>query len=203
MRVSLVWITPDAEQVIGYCARVSSPENQGKDATKLLRSCVERAEWSPFEMASACVEITTSRAIGRQILRHRSFSFQEFSQRWAEAVEFEPVALRKEVRGHGASSEEHWDSWSPGEIDDLQEQIGGVYRRLLERGVARECARMILPECTQTRLYMSGTIRSWLHYLNLRLKKPTQLEHRRVAWAIVEALQPHLPLLLDGSSMEQ
>lgn len=181
-----------SDNLIAYCARVSSPQNQGKieTAPRLIRYLIDHKHWSPFEMASMCVEITTSRAIAQQILRHRSFSFQEFSQRYAMATEFEPIELRRQGETNRQGGEEVFDP----EIDvaDWSElasaRIGGllahcklVYDELIQAGVAKECARFILPLTTQTRLYMHGTVRSWIHYLEQRLDLHAQKEHRLIA----------------------
>jgi len=200
----LVWITPDAEQTIEHCARVSNPKAQDKvDTTgKLLRYLVTHKHWSPFEMASACVEITTTRDISAQILRHRSFSFQEFSQRYAEVTQRPemPEWRRQDITNKQNS------------IDDLSEEVlreadwisaeafvaaQRAYDRLLELGVAKECARKVLPINSPTRLYMSGTIRSWIHYLSVRRGPETQLEHRLIANEIYQTLNKEMPNLWE------
>ena len=202
--VKLIWITPEAEQQIEYCARVSNPKGQDKiDTTgKLLRYLVKHKHWSPFEMASACLEITTTRDISAQILRHRSFSFQEFSQRYAEVTQRPelPEWRRQDVTNKQNS------------IDDLSEEVLSeanqltanafiaaqrAYDRLLELGVAKECARKVLPINSPTRLYMSGTIRSWIHYLSVRRGPETQLEHRLIANEIYQTLNKEMPNLWE------
>jgi thymidylate synthase (FAD) len=202
--VKLIWITPDAEQQIEYCARVSNPKGQDKiDTTgKLLRYLVKHKHWSPFEMASACVEVTTTRDISAQILRHRSFSFQEFSQRYAEVQQLPelPHWRRQDTTNRQNS------------IDDLSEEVLSeadqltanafiaaqrAYNRLLELGVAKECARKVLPMNSPTRLYMSGTIRSWIHYLSVRRGPETQLEHRLIANEIYQTLNKEMPNLWE------
>jgi len=200
----LVWITPDAEQQIEYCARVSNPKGQDKvDTTgKLLRYLVKHKHWSPFEMASCCVEINTTRDISAQILRHRSFSFQEFSQRYAEVTQRpEMPQWRRQDTANRQNS-----------IDDLSEEVlreadwvsaeafvvaQRAYDRLLELGVAKECARKVLPINSPTRLYMSGTIRSWIHYLSVRRGPETQLEHRLIADEIKNILNKQMPNLWE------
>ena len=202
--VKLIWITPEAEQQIEYCARVSNPKGQDKiDTTgKLLRYLVTHKHWSPFEMASACVEITTTRDISAQILRHRSFSFQEFSQRYAEVQQRpEMPQWRRQDTANRQNS-----------IDDLSEEVlreadwvsaeafvaaQRAYDRLLELGVAKECARKVLPMNSPTRLYMSGTIRSWIHYLSVRREVGTQLEHRLIANQIYQVLNKEMPNLWE------
>ena len=202
--VKLIWITPEAEQQIEFCARVSNPKGQDKiDTTgKLLRYLVTHKHWSPFEMASACVEITTTRDISAQILRHRSFSFQEFSQRYAEVSQLiEQPQWRRQDQANRQNS-----------IDDLSEEVlreadwvsaeafvtsQRAYDRLLELGVAKECARKVLPINSPTRLYMSGTIRSWIHYLSVRRGPETQLEHRMIATQIFQILNKEMPNLWE------
>ena len=205
--VKLIWITPDAEQQIEYCARVSNPQGQDKiDTTgKLLRYLVKHNHWSPFEMASACVEITTTRDISAQILRHRSFSFQEFSQRYASTnllgntvvpeLRLQDVTNRQNSIQVTNQSEE-LDVFAS-EIGDLFDQAEDLYLRLLDAGIAKECARKVLPINSPTRLYMSGTIRSWIHYLSVRRGPETQLEHRLIANEIYQILNKEMPNLWE------
>lgn len=184
--------TPDrapmsAEDIIAYCARVSNPKNQMNTATapKLLKFLIKHKHWSPFELVNMCVEIETSRAIAAQILRHRSFSFQEFSQRYSQATELEPLALRKPAeKNRQSSSEEIEDCKLTAKARAAQFEAMAVYDDLIEAGVAKECARAVLPLGTQTMMYMNGTVRSWIHYINLRTEENTQKEHREVAKAI-------------------
>lgn len=179
-----------SDNLIAYCARVSSPQNQNKveTAPRLIRYLIDHKHWSPFEMASMCVEITTSRAIAQQILRHRSFSFQEFSQRYATATEFEPIELRRQGATNRQGGEEVFDPFLPAfdcnastAIHDYLDYGARLYAALLEAETAKECARFILPLTTQTRLYMHGTVRSWIHYLEQRLDPHAQKEHRLLA----------------------
>lgn len=197
-QVKLVWVTPKAEELIARLARVSNPKNENNpEYVKLLSYLIKHKHWSPFEMASMCVEITTTRAIAPQILRHRSFSFQEFSQRYAEAIDADVPQLRRQDKKNRQNS-----------IDDLpfelkiefQDKINNLfddsfdlYNDMLAHGVAKECARSVLPLNTQTRLYMSGTIRSWLHYIDLRGDDSTQLEHRQIARQVGQILAHNLP----------
>lgn len=176
-----------AEELIVYCARVSNPSNQNNMATapRLLQYCIRHGHWSVFEQASMTVEIKTSRAIAAQLLRHKSFSFQEFSQRYSEAVGIEPVELRRQAEKNRQSSTEVIE----GEVinstlERFFKNARSMYDTLLTSGVARECARMVLPLATSTTLYMSGTCRSWIHYLQVRLDEHTQKEHREIAQAI-------------------
>lgn len=208
MNVKLVTITPDAEHIMAYCARVSSPQNQStKPPDRLLRYCMEHGHWSVFEMADATFEIETSRAISSQILRHKSFSFQEFSQRYAEATEFENFDLRKQAEKNRQSSVEYLDNDIAVEYGDrifaLHEQTKILYADMLDDGVARECARMILPMCTTTRLYMKGSIRSWIHYLQVRCDPATQLEHRQIAEAIRDVLAEALPTIAQAAAWKE
>lgn len=206
MNAKLVWITPEPEEVIGYCARVSSPKNQGKDAAGLLRYCIRHNHWSPFEMASACMEIETTRAISAQILRHRSFSFQEFSQRYAE-VEQPPRDPDQRLAGatnRQSSLPVDWSNttlYQQHAVKAAQEAIRAswdAYVSLVDSGFATETARFVLPLCTPTRLYMSGTIRSWLHYVDLRKKSDTQEEHRKIAENVHAILLRHLPITIGA-----
>ena len=196
----LVWVTPDAEQLIGKIASVSNPANEDNpNVEKLIRYLIKHKHWSPFEMASMCVEIKTTRAIAPQILRHRSFSFQEFSQRYAVATEINVPDLRRQDLKNRQNS---IDDLPEEKVEFLQQQIDNHYRSsldiyssMLEYGVAKECARSVLPLSTATRMYMSGTIRSWLHYVDLRGDNGTQLEHMQIARAIGEILADQVPTI--------
>jgi len=196
----LVWVTPDAEQLIGKIARVSNPANEDNpNVEKLIRYLIKHKHWSPFEMASMCVEIKTTRAIAPQILRHRSFSFQEFSQRYAVATEISVPDLRRQDLKNRQNS---IDDLPEEKVQFLQQQIDNHYRSCLDiynsmlgYGVAKECARSVLPLSTATRMYMSGTIRSWLHYVDLRGDNGTQLEHMQIARAIGEILADQVPTI--------
>ena len=194
----LVWVTPDAEQLIGKIARVSNPANEDNpNVEKLIRYLIKHKHWSPFEMASMCVEIKTTRAIAPQILRHRSFSFQEFSQRYAIATEINVPDLRRQDMKNRQNS---IDDLPDEKVEFLQQQIDNhyrsamdIYNSMLDSGVAKECARSVLPLSTATRLYMSGTIRSWLHYVDLRADNGTQLEHMQIARSIGDILADQVP----------
>ena len=204
MTVKLVWITPNAQQVISDCARVSNPANQGKDGTKLINYLIENKHWSPLEMASACFEIETTRDIARQILRHRSFSFQEFSQRYADVSAIQDEYIYREARLQDAknrqnsieNTDEELQSWFDYQVHYIQYVAKQIYEEALERGIAKEQARCVLPEgLTMSRLYMQGTIRSWKHYVDLRSGNGTQREHQLIAQAIGEQLKEQLPNL--------
>jgi len=196
----LVWITPDAEKLVGKIARVSNPENEDNpDYEKLLKYLIKHKHWSPFEMASMCVEIETTRAIAPQILRHRSFSFQEFSQRYSVAMETELPILRRQDSTNRQNSFDDLDTqqkvFAEMEIKEIFNQAQHCYEALLEMGVAKECARAVLPLNTKTRMYMSGTIRSWLHYCDLRAWHGTQWEHTQIALQIMNILRDNVPTI--------
>lgn len=202
--VNLVWITPNAEEVIGYCARVSSPDNQDNpDVSNLLRYCVKNAHWSIFEMASACIEINAPRDISRQILRHRSFSFQEFSQRYADVSKlpftgYREARLQDTKNRQNSVSTENADllNWWEDRQAELLWGLETTYKQALEKGIAKECARVILPEgLTPSRVYMSGTIRSWIHFCNVRQGNGTQKEHIEIADKIAKIFETELPTI--------
>jgi thymidylate synthase (FAD) len=197
----LVWITPNAEALIGKIARVSNPSNEDNpEVEKLIKYLIKHKHWSPFEMASMCVQITTTRAISPQILRHRSFTFQEFSQRYAIPTDsFATVLpeLRRQDYDNRQNSiddlEEETQEYYQQRIDDHFRESVRLYESLLHSGLAKECARSVLPINTVTKLYMSGTIRSWLHYVALRGDNGTQKEHMSIARSVGEILDTELP----------
>jgi len=204
----LVSITPNAEEQIVYMARVSNPSNQNnmETAPRLIRYLIKHKHWSPFEMASMQVEINTTRAIAAQVLRHRSFSFQEFSQRYSSAGDLPAIGLphlrSQDLKNKQASH----DDLDPEMVELMNKQIQQIYHStfdyyeyLLERGVAKECARSILPLGTPTRLYMSGSIRSWIHYIQIRAGVETQLEHRLIAQAVKDIFQEQLPSVYEAA----
>ena len=210
MNVKLVSITKSMvegkelspEELIVYVARVSNPANQMNTETsdKLLSYLAKNKHWSPFEMVDMTVEIVTSRGIAQQILRHRSFSFQEFSQRYDEVTDFEPVQLRKSGALNRQSSLEVFDPNLNGNpicasrlIENHLKEGEFLYKSLLAAGVAKECARFVLPITTQTKIHMKGSIRSWIHYLQIRCDGHTQLEHREIAFAILDVFKTNLP----------
>lgn len=208
MKVSLVALTQShipgittAEDIIVYAARVSNPTNQLNTETgeRLLRYCIRHGHWSVFETASMTLEIQTSRAIAAQILRHRSFTFQEFSQRYSEVEHFEPFELRRQAETNRQSS---CQTMRNQDLEyNIRRFIGGaeaLYRELLDAGVARECARMVLPLCVQTTLYMTGSVRSWIHYFQQRLSEHTQKEHREVAQAAYEIFKQQFPTIANA-----
>lgn len=211
MQVKLVSVTKSLveekelspEQLIVYVARVSNPSNQlnAESSDKLIAYLIKHKHWSPFEMVDMCVEIVTSRGIAQQILRHRSFSFQEFSQRYAEVTDFEEVQLRKSGTTNRQSSTEVFNPQIiEGNFGHAADLIGAhiqasefLYKKLLESGVAKECARFVLPITTQTKIYMKGSIRSWIHYLQIRCDEHTQLEHRQIAIEIQSVFKNQFP----------
>lgn len=203
-KVKLIWATPNGEDLVAYMARVSNPANQNNKETsaKLLQYLVRNKHWSPFEMVSACVEIETTRDIGRQILRHRSFAFQEFSQRYAEVNQFETGECRLQDTKNRQNSllnedRELADIWEKGQQRLIQDSTE-LYQWALNNGIAKEVARKVLPEgLTGSRMYMTGTLRSWIHYLQVRLDPSTQKEHREVAEKILVALQKDFPNILE------
>ena len=205
---NLVSITPDAEELIAYCARVSNPANQNntQTASRLLKYLIKHRHWSPFEMANMVVEIKTSRAIAAQILRHRSFSFQEFSQRYAEveSIPSPPYLRRQDTKNRQNSIDDldvHTKLYWQNEIDELYQKSQDVYQRMLKQGIAKECAREVLPIGSDTTLYMNGTIRSWLHYIDLRAAPETQLEHRRIAEGCKMLINDNMPDVYEAMWM--
>ncbi len=199
MNVKLISITPDAEKNIMFMARVSNPNNQNSDNPKLLDYCIKQQHWSIFEMAHMTVEIETSRAISAQILRHKSFSFQEFSQRYAEAQTYEKYEARRQDTKNRQNSiddmSEEDKQWFSEAQSYIAEMAFSKYEAALAKGIAKEQARMLLPMSSSTKLYMSGNIRSWLTYLDLRCDVATQLEHREIANAIKEVFIKELPII--------
>lgn len=188
MSVSLVWATPDAENLIAYMARVSNPQNQDNEETapKLLQYLIKHKHWSPFEMVNVCMEIEVTRDIARQILRHRSFSFQEFSQRYATPTEFEYFDARLQDKKNRQNSIPTEDRELIRLWGEKQQQIisaaGDAYDWGMNNGIAKELLRKVLPEgLTVSRMYMNGTLRSWIHFCDIRCSQETQLEHREVA----------------------
>jgi len=201
----LIHITPEAEELISYMARVSNPSNQTNTQTsaRLIKYLIEHNHWSPFEMVNMCVQIETTRSIAAQILRHRSFSFQEFSQRYAEVTS---PSVIPELRRQDTKNRQNSIDDIPYKtkdimievISDLYEHSERVYKELLEAGVAKECAREVLPLATPTKMYMNGTIRSWLHYCDLRTANGTQREHAQIAGQVQDLLYQHLPNVCEA-----
>jgi len=202
VKVREIWSTPDGERLIAYMARVSNPTNQVIDAPheKLIGYLMRNKHWSPFEMVHACLEIETTRDIARQILRHRSFSFQEFSQRYAVADGYEYSEARAQDDKNRQNSlpinDKNQQEWWRQMQERVIKECRFVYERALEHGIAKEVARKLLPEgLTTSRMYMTGSIRSWLHYIDVRTDPSTQKEHREVAEECRSVLQLKFPLL--------
>jgi len=208
MNVSLVSITQpfisdlkSPEDIIAYCARVSNPTNQlnTKTAPKLLKFLIKHKHWSPFEMVDMTLEIKTSRAIAAQILRHRSFSFQEFSQRYSQAQVLEKLELRKQAdKNRQSSTDQYQNSTLQAKVREHVAKGISLYNNLIEDGVAKESARMILPLTVETTMYMKGNIRSWAHYIDLRTEENTQKEHREIAEACKEIFKQNLPTVSEA-----
>ena len=204
MNVKLQWATPDIDRQIMFMARVSNPANQNSESSRLLHYCMEHGHVSPFEMASACLEINTTRDIGRQILRHRSFSFQEFSQRYQDATqlgEFVSRECRLQDPTNRQNSLECDDVWLAARWAVMQDSVARMaleaYECALEAGIAKEQARVLLPEgLTPSRLYMAGTMRSWIFYLKQRLDPSTQKEHRDLAKQALAILREVAPITM-------
>ena len=207
MNVNLVWATPSAEEMIVKMARVSAPANQDNmdTAPRLLRYLIKHKHWSPFEMANMTVEIETTRSISAQIIRHRSFSFQEFSQRYADVNELGSAVIPHLRRQDHSNRQNSIDDLSSEDVanyyrrvSQLFEDAEHLYKEMVSQGIAKECARNILPLGTQTRLYMNGTIRSYIHYLQVRTGPETQLEHRNVALEIQKIFIEQFPIVSDA-----
>jgi len=210
MSVSLVSVTQpvipglkDAESIVGYCARVSNPANQFQEPKRLLKYCIKNKHWSIFEMANMVVEIKTTRAIAAQILRHRTFTFQEYSQRYAEVTDG-PLIVEARIQDtqNRQNSYETVDqdlkSWWDREQRALYDQSVNLYERAIERGIAKESARFVLPLSAPTRMYMNGTIRSWIHYIDLRSANGTQKEHKEIAVACKDIFKEQFPVIADA-----
>ena len=189
-QIKLVSVTPDAEKHMAYVARVSNPKNQDNDKfAGLLKYCIKHGHWSVFEQAYMTVEINTTRGLAAQILRHRSFTYQEFSQRYADtnllSEQIPLPKLRRQDKKNRQNSTDDVDPFTVQKYDILMEEhfkaSMDLYNKMLEDGIAKECARFVLPLCTPTRIYMTGSCRSWIHYINLRSAHGTQKEHMDVA----------------------
>ena len=197
--VQLVHVTPDAESLIAYMARVSNPDNQDNpESERLIRYLIKHKHWSPFEMVNMCVQIETTRSVAAQILRHRSFSFQEFSQRYAQVAEPSMIPqLRRQDTKNRQNSIDDLDFYTVKDftvkINSLFELSESLYNEMLAAGVAKECARDVLPLSTPTKLYMNGTLRSWLHYTDLRCANGTQYEHKLIADQVKDLIEHEFP----------
>lgn len=203
--VKVVWATPEGEDLIAYMARVSAPENQDnkESGPKLVKYLIKHKHWSPLEMVNVCMEIETTRDIARQILRHRSFSFQEFSQRYAVAQGFVFSEARMQDNKNRQNSIDTDDLylnnwWNAAQVR-VQCEAELMYKSALEKGIAKEQARKLLPEgLTMSKMYMNGTLRSWLHYVDIRCDKATQKEHREVAEKCRDELTKLFPNTMEA-----
>jgi len=206
MNVELISITPDAEKTMAHIARVSNPDNQDNPKyAGLLRYCIKHNHWSVFEQSSMTLQIETTRAIAAQILRHRSFTFQEFSQRYAASTKLGTLQLPKLRKQDDKNRQNSTDDLDPKIIESLNMQMGtlfgsamALYNQMLELGVAKECARMVLPLCTPTKLYMTGSCRSWIHYIELRSAHGTQKEHMDIAEACRKVFTEQFPSVSEA-----
>ena len=210
MKVNLVTVTPDAEKQMGYIARVSNPQNQSNPAVAgLLGYCIKHGHWSVFEQAHMTVEIETTRGIAAQILRHRSFTFQEFSQRYANTNLLGEIPV-PDLRSQDLKNRQNSNDDIPEEqTKRLQDQIAryfaeglDLYNELIREGVAKECARFVLPLATPTRIYMTGSVRSWIHYIDLRSAHGTQQEHMDIVQEIRGIFKQQFPVCTNALNWE-
>lgn len=207
----IVWTTPDGDNLVAYMARVSNPSNQDnmETAPKLIKYLLDNGHWSPLEMVSACIEINTWRDIGRQILRHRSFAFQEFSQRYAKVDELNTLGDRecrlqdsKNRQNSLHVEDENLKFMFKAFQDTIRHDAMKLYEYSLSKGIAKEVARILLPEgLTPSRMYMTGSLRSWVHYLKVRLDPGTQKEHREIAEQIRDLLKEEFPLIIEAAGL--
>ena len=204
--ITLVSVTPDAEKHIAYVARVSNPQNQENEKfSGLLKYCIKHGHWSVFEQAYMTLEINTTRAIAAQILRHRSFTYQEFSQRYADSNLLGVIELPELRRQDDKNRQNSIDDLEPEMVEKFNRQMNtlfssafGLYNQMLEAGVAKECARFVLPLATPTKIYMTGSCRSWIHYINLRSGHGTQKEHMDIANACKDIFIENFPSVSEA-----
>ena len=205
--VKLVSVTPDAEQHMGYVARVSNPKNQDNpNVSGLLKYCIQHGHWSVFEQAFMTVEINTTRGLAAQILRHRSFTYQEFSQRYADSSMLGEVIPLPELRRQDDKNRQNSiDDVDPLVVQDFNSKmqkhfVDGMklYKEMLDSGIAKECARFVLPLATPTRIYMTGSVRSWIHYVDLRSAHGTQKEHMQVAEGVRSIFTEQFPVVAEA-----
>ena len=210
MNVDLISITPDAEKTMAHIARVSNPNNQDNpNYAGLLRYCIKHNHWSVFEQSSMTLEIETTRAIAAQILRHRSFTFQEFSQRYAQSNELGKIELPYLRRQDTKNRQNSTDDLDPFVKQKLEAQMitlfssaQALYNQMIDEGVAKECARMVLPLCTPTKIYMTGSCRSWIHYIDLRSAHGTQKEHMEIAEEWLKVFTEQFPTVSEALEWE-
>ena len=201
--VKLIHSTANGEDLIAYMARVSNPNNQNNPSySKLIKYLIDHKHWSPFEMVNMCVKIETTRSVAAQILRHRSFSFQEFSQRYAVAERAQPTNIRRQDKSNRQNSIDNVDPYTVQDFQVKQSLLFDMsyklYDEMLQAGIAKECARDVLPLATPTRMYMNGTLRSWLHYCDLRCGNGTQKEHKDIADQCKLLVQDAYPVVYDA-----
>jgi thymidylate synthase (FAD) len=205
--VKLVWVTPEAEKMVTYCARVSSPQNQEnlETAPKLLAYCIKNRHWSIFEMANMCVQVNTTRSISAQLIRHRSFNFQEFSQRYSDVASLGPLKMPHLRRQDNKNRQNSIDDLNMELVQNYYRRIGTLfeesehlYQEMISNGVAKECAREVLPMSSPTRLYVNGSIRSWITYIALREKHGTQMEHMKIAKGVKEIFCEEFPSIAEA-----
>ena len=205
--INLISVTPDAEQHMAYVARVSNPKNQDNDKfAGLLKYCIQHGHWSVFEQAFMTVEINTTRGLAAQILRHRSFTFQEFSQRYADTNLLDSVIPIPDLRSQDSKNRQNSNDDIPQEkkkeyqalISRHFSEAMDLYNALLQEGVAKECARFVLPLATPTRIYMTGSVRSWIHYIDLRSAHGTQKEHMDVAEGVRSIFTEQFPVVAEA-----
>ena len=203
MNVKLVTVTPEAEQTMGYVARVSNPKNQDNpNVSGLLSYCIKHGHWSVFEQAHMTLEIETTRGLAAQILRHRSFTYQEFSQRYADSTQLGTIPLPALRRQDTKNRQNSTDDLEPplktkyyARMLKHFEEATNIYEEMLEDGVAKECARFVLPLATPTKLYMTGSVRSWVHYIELRSGHGTQKEHMDIAYECKRIFTEQIPVV--------
>ena len=206
MTVKFISITPDAEKTMAYIARVSNPKNQdNENFSGLLRYCIKHQHWSVFEQSSMTLEIETTRGIAAQILRHRSFTYQEFSQRYADSNLLGEIELPELRRQDDKNRQISIDDLEPEMVEKFNRQMNtlfssafGLYNQMLQAGVAKECARFVLPLATPTKIYMTGSCRSWIHYINLRSAHGTQKEHMDIAEACRKVFTKQFPSVSEA-----
>ena len=203
----LISVTPEAEKTMAYIARVSNPSNQNNENfSRLLKYCIDHNHWSVFEQSSMTIEVETTRAIAAQILRHRSFTFQEFSQRYADSSMLSSKIPLPELRRQDTKNRQNSiDDLDPFDVQSMELQMQtlfdssmALYQQMLNRGVAKECARNVLPLCTPTRIYMTGSCRSWIHYISLRSANGTQKEHMDVAESCKKVFVEQFPVVSEA-----
>lgn len=199
MQVKLIHSTPNGEALIAYCARVSSPNQDNPEYEKLIGYLIKHKHWSPFEMVNICMEIETTRGVAPQILRHRSFSFQEFSMRYSQTTDYEEYPARRQDEKNRQNSiddlPEETKEWFKLAQRDNWDEAYSLYIQALDKGIAKELARTLLPLGASTRLYMNGSLRSWLHYIEVRTDKSTQLEHRLIAEECKKTIAKEYPIV--------